>query len=689
MTDTLTMQQVADLAHVERAVVSMWRTRYVDSDEPFPAPCSSTGSLSFRASDVAAWLTRTGRGNNPDAGVDAALHSSRFVAVLDRADAASRLLLLQTLVGEPLVELERETALDVIGEAAERRNLAALLPASPTLAALADAALVADIDALVEAGYSGERVLWRMIEALRAAAATTPLADAALTAGGASLFTAALGALATGRRVLAHGEGALALIAQAVGREGVQMLEVGLSLSEGPESQPSLSRAVLLAAFAASGVDFDADIVPEGGTLHLFVEPSATMHDAQEIFASIRRIGHELEPDDIALVIAPADLLVADVSSSPEGYEARRDCFNIAEAMRVVARHAQQGKPGAAPDYTLPLRYVATLPKGLLRATGRRRLAVWVLAPHADDTSHPFTRYGDHAAHALDVAECEALASDLVAACSPDSSRHAYLRTRQQATLNLLNAASLVITPGLREPRDGGEVLAAVWRHERAAGGLSTGTEVVSAGLVAVRAPRSWNEIVTKYARVRPGHRVPDALTHSAVGAVVIGPDEVCGDRLVGSRHIDRLQLERVAPQAQFTEPGDVVFTNVGAVAAIVDVRGGAVVQQPARILRPKHDVSGGMSLVPAQAAIDINAQRSGDTAGWHVHVTPQDQFGRVELIAQSVATRRAELRAQLDALDAYESTVLTSVAQGLLRVNERDATSVMQADTASTGGAA
>ena len=63
---TITMQGIADLAGVKRPVVSMWRKRFADSGNPFPAPLDNA-KLKFDATEVGQWLRGTGHGNNPDA----------------------------------------------------------------------------------------------------------------------------------------------------------------------------------------------------------------------------------------------------------------------------------------------------------------------------------------------------------------------------------------------------------------------------------------------------------------------------------------------------------------------------------------------------------------------------------------------------------------------------------------------
>ena len=72
--NTLTLQDVADLAKVRRPVVSMWRKRPIvrGVSIPFPEPVGIIdGVARFARDEVVDWLNRTGRGNNPEHSYDA------------------------------------------------------------------------------------------------------------------------------------------------------------------------------------------------------------------------------------------------------------------------------------------------------------------------------------------------------------------------------------------------------------------------------------------------------------------------------------------------------------------------------------------------------------------------------------------------------------------------------------------
>ena len=102
---TLSMQSVANLAHVRRPVVSMWRSRHGNSNPPFPTALQ-TEPLLFDAEEVAAWLEETGRGNNPDARAEVILHSAEAKSAQEDLPTMSALLLLSALTGELLDDLD-------------------------------------------------------------------------------------------------------------------------------------------------------------------------------------------------------------------------------------------------------------------------------------------------------------------------------------------------------------------------------------------------------------------------------------------------------------------------------------------------------------------------------------------------------------------------------------------------------
>ena len=74
---TLSLPDIAFTAGVQRPVVSMWRTRHARGPHPFPSPVTDgAGPPRFLASDVVAWMERTGLGNNPHFAADVAVRGA-------------------------------------------------------------------------------------------------------------------------------------------------------------------------------------------------------------------------------------------------------------------------------------------------------------------------------------------------------------------------------------------------------------------------------------------------------------------------------------------------------------------------------------------------------------------------------------------------------------------------------------
>ncbi len=117
----LGLSDVAQLAHVQRPVVSMWRARSAGSDKPFPAPIDTArGQEWFDGSAVVDWLTATGRGNNPSARDDLAAYGSLNGGSPqgDQAvfDGITALLCLSAITSRVLGSMGRDDLIDLADE---------------------------------------------------------------------------------------------------------------------------------------------------------------------------------------------------------------------------------------------------------------------------------------------------------------------------------------------------------------------------------------------------------------------------------------------------------------------------------------------------------------------------------------------------------------------------------------------
>ncbi|MCK9247546.1 MAG: hypothetical protein M0P31_00990 [Solirubrobacteraceae bacterium] len=661
-TQTLTMQGIADLAQVRRPVVSVWRTRYpAASVAPFPEPLS-TEPLRFDAEQVAEWLVSTGRGNNRDAGLETALHADAMQRLAGDPDRASALLLLHDVVGGPV----RGMAVEAARRHLDDRRLGFLVPPDTLGSALADAELCRAADEVAEAAFSGARALDRLVDGFEGAGG--PWADEALTASAKELLAATVVELqrAEPRVVVPAGPGA-AVVAGALTRH---LDEHELPTVSLPPS--SLERVAdraawrRLAAYGASLLGQDAErgsmvagpAVAAGteaastgqqGRLCLLVAQGARRQELRDLIDGLLT---DLTEQDLLMVVGPS-LLLTD-------HAGRHD------RVRLLER---------SPGDVTPLRYVARLPKGLGRFGGRRRLGVWVLGGRPTG----WTVVGAHADLRLDAAAVSALASDVTVAVSDvaDVRAHAFRSSAVRDTRRLVRQGELIVPadPAVASP-SGGERLARAWAlsddlaRKRPSESLIDGFDLL-AGDTADGRTVGFTEATPRLGRDLPGARIPsERLDVPRPGwAIVVGPDEVRGVAPIGDRGIDRLVLERVAPRARLTEPGDVVYVAAGGPAAIVDDHGGHVVLAPARIFRCL-DTDGDHRLLPSVVASDIAEQPGRDRATWRVRTVPGDAAGPLAALTSRTGEHRRRLLRELQTLDALERELIAGFADGTLHAD-------------------
>ena len=631
---TLTMQQIADLTGVQRPVVSMWRRRSESSDVPFPQPLASA-DLRFDAGEVATWLEQTGRGNNGDASVEAARHSSAFDLLTADLDRASALLLLHDLRGEPLGDLDAE---EVLGDGHHLR-MDDLLPVDTLRSALADRQLCATVDAVVEAAFSGAAVLGDLVAGFATRRGTW--AGEALTAPASHLMADVLSALCGvhERALVPVGVGGLMLAGIAADhphenrRPRVLRSDVGR-----PRAVEELAAWRRLAA-AGSVTDIDElDAADIDGLVWLLQEQAPS--DVEDFFGRIGDVLTDVGPSDVLVVVGPAALMI-----DPRGAAARRAFLAPRD------------------DFVEPLRHVARLPKGLSRFGGRRRLALWVFSR----IDSPWTAAGALSDAAIDEVMIAGLAADVVAMTTNgvDPVSHAFTSAVVRATDHFVRQPALTAPAPTRPRIAPAEVLARVWELDRDR--LLVDQELAMSSQGAASIP--FTAATYELGRDHAGAKIPsDAIVATAAGSVtVIGPDEVRDPALLGSRAVDRLQLERTAPQAQLTQPGDVIYVGSGGPAAFVDEVGGHVVQTPARIFRCRDAETNDRQLVPAVVAEDIAGQTGSDRSTWQLRLVPVDDVKPLGHALAILDGRAAALRDELRSLNDLRTLTLDGFADGSL----------------------
>lgn len=658
---TLTMPDVAELAQVKRAVVSMWRRRYANGALPFPAPVDAEAKQPrFRAVEVAAWVERRGQGNNPDFRADAAV----VAALTDDGDptrafdALTALLALAPYTSAPLATIDPDDLVDLADEVDPHDRFAyrETVGLGPHLR---DAARHAG--AVASAAYNPASAIERLLGA-RHRTGDPRLTGTVLRAPVLNLVADVLAALAPDDEDLVVTDprpGCGDLLAAVLGR--TERVEPVLAhVPAGGDHVLRLARRRLAAnswPVEASSGDVDAHLVTQVPALD---EPDL---DPVDVLSRVEDAVLGLPIGRAAVVVGPASALVDELRDP--GAEKIRD-----DLMR-------SGR----------LRSVVLLPAGLVVSRPRQKMAIWVLG-----TVLPSASFGkkhlvvaDLSEHAPDGDEFDGsvvgdLLTDLIAAQGTDRDADAHhfrfakfldsgaVVARRQS---LLGAAKATRDLVFRDPAGTEHYLHELMAHltdpvrpselpvVRGLSGGEPGGRYTIEGLVG-----------HGFVHRRPGHRlcVEDVVQGVLEGTVpVIGTAEVLGAAAWGGRRIDRLGFLARYSSGRLTEPGDIVYVTAPRPAAVVDVEGFCVVETPARIFRVPGRARG--RVVPEVLAADINAAgvETRDPEGWTVRLVPLDQGPALSEALTVLREEEHALRARLETLTDLRGGLLDGVASGVV----------------------
>ncbi|WP_298943248.1 hypothetical protein [uncultured Microbacterium sp.] len=624
---------IARLAAVRRPVVSVWRARFAQSEDPFPAPRrTASGRALFDAAEVAQWLVRTEHGNNLDVIADAAAAAAPLG--FDSSDpqqiaAVDALLVLRALTGEPVGGASLDRLADK-ARAADPEDLCLVREIGA-----ADAASATWADALADAAYStldGARVLERR----HAASGAVGGSRGPLSGLGERMLVALAAALGVDRSRVAFATGVapdLAMrILDAIGSEPDVLVD-----SDDDAGRALRRRALLSGRVVEPGDTADGDLI-----VSRFPTPAAS--NAADVLRAIDELSLGLAPDTRAVVVAPASVLTDALVSADDRH---RSAILRAGTVRAIVR----------------------LEPGLVTSAPRERLAVWVLTPPpVSPIGERYTALVDLTDAPLTSATIGDLVSDVVAALGTarDVRAHAFRFTRIVRTASLLATRGSLLgadsRAGLPASISLGELPARI-DHARAALGVET-AEVApaSAPPLALRSVEAL--IADRHLRLLAGTRIDPAST-SSEGLVVVTADDLDRPAAIGERRIDPLLLATRHPSAQLTEPGDIVFRTSPSPRAWVDPDGSKVVAAPARVLRVRSADAGG--LVPELIAADIDESRGGPGAWrrWMLRrVAPRERAPLRATLGALAAERDALLR-RAAALDDYARLLTAGVSAG------------------------
>ncbi len=613
---TLTLTDIAELAHVQRPVVSMWRRRPRTRggvEVSFPQPVSATGGIErFDRDELVTWLETTGRGNNDEARQDAPAVS--VPAGVDGEDIVA-LLCLHAMTGDELDGLTKSQLVE-LAERADAHDHVVLRE----VRVLTDAPdLTRYVDDLVEASFGLDDALVRLESGrLRRQAGGRGLTEDVVEL---------VRAVAAACRV--HlGDEAVALVPPADYQLTRDVAEgfAGLRLDpDDPATRAHRRRARI------SGVDLLDDAAATVRVLSIVGKPATDALDA------VDNLAISLGPSDIGIVVGSAAVLCDRLLSDAE------------------LRRSQTLRPG---NLTIAIR----LPRGLWKGAHRQSLALWVL-------------HGSRGAqwlHAADldsvVVDLDDLASDVTGALELSGGR-AY-RYARRADLVPVLAGAPVVPRGVRALRVGNVGFAAHLDRIHAAT-LTTSVEVAGYDLAVAPAPaqivlrqRSLAEVAAAgHLAVKRGSRI-DVNHAGAVGTVRV----LVADGSLDHLRLDPLDAERHYPRAVRTEPGDVVFAHQPRPAAQVDTEGGALVASPSRIMRLQPTAPFGPYVLAA--LVNQLAAGGSEWQTWSVPDLPASESAALDAALKNATHHLAELRRHERAVQDLTRSLIEGVAAGAVTLD-------------------
>lgn len=643
----LSLSEIATLAQVRRQTVSMWRSRSAAGDHPFPAPAGgASGTELFAASEVAAWLAATGRGNNADAAADAASFGTS-AGIGDRS-AVEALLAVRAALDERLAEFDADEL---------RRHARSLDPEDTFLrseveslgTALPSAALA--VDAAVEAAWTPA------VAFERAAPARSRF----------SLASDALSLVADIALVLAGGGAA------------------------GEFIDPSGICTDLLLAIS--------DRAGETGDIEVVLGAESAARSARRRLAA-HGIAWRMQGSTESHRGSTSGILVAQLPNEASPSTAAREVLTAAENLMLAMPAAQRGviiAPASALSDALPpaltvlrrdllrdgrIRAIVRLPEGLLTAHPRQALTLWVLGPATvrvpDDQR--WTMVADVGERRLDAAVRGDLVGDVFATVGgyAELAAHSFAFGRVERTAAVVAGAASLTAPrsaaGTRTSRVPFEAASArAVRIEQLIGILGEPAARLAAEPIPATeeattlAPETIGRLRSdKTLRYRSGTRVADDEIGTE-GYTVIGVPELTGVVARGTRRVGILGFERTHDRALRTAPGDVVFSTTPTVAALVDHEGGSVVVAPARVLSIARRDAG---LVPELVAADIRARPPGSRRwrDWSLRRVLPERVPPLERALTTLADLRTEAERRLRAVDELDGLLADGAVFGSIR---------------------
>jgi len=684
----MTMSDIAEFAGVQRPVVTTWRRRHRD----FPAMVGGDESRPlFPPDEVAAWMLSTGRIDRERAEQELSLFLlTGLAAGYDGPDvvaAVTSLLCLRFLAGES-DSLSEGTVDPVAAVRALARRLdpddhvlLAEICSIPQTASW----LVRQVDELVEASWTCQAAFERVMSARHRFEAGR------LSASGVAPALVRLIAELSGAVERARRRGPVLVADPAAGPGDLLVAVSGLL---GPENRPAIAAAdtdlalarLLRRRLLVHGVEErdldvrvgaelpDGPAAPDAIVTQIPYQPGE-VRDADAVFTIIDDVAVRLSAGRFGVVLGPASILAGDLPPYSAQERARADL--LASDMVEAVIRLPGGLVPFRPGYETAL-WVLTQARAsrwsgrvLLADVSGRELTHQVISDLVEDVAT--WRRDGYLPGAHTRVLCQQVAvrdlidppRSLMISGRPTSRRERADDAARRVTLVTQRGADLDRIGANATANRGHvpiELLAAV--DPQLPGSVRPKTEAISALVKAKRLT------------LHKGTRLKAEHITSSGHHVVLGTDEVLGIRRAGERRVDRQVFARAYPNAQLTQPGDILFTTVLRPGAIVDQRGYSIAEFPVRILRIPAaeseqftcrvlaallfaDGSGSRAEGAVRASRAIEDQR--------VILLPPDQVRALDRLLTRIDDRRDLARKELDVIDELQDAAIGGLIDGTL----------------------
>ena len=684
----MSMTEIAELAKVQRPVVTTWRRRHRD----FPAPVGGdTAQPLFDPRQVADWLISTGRADRDQIEPELSLYTlTGLVGQYPGTDfvaAVTALICLRYLndENEPLADgtdddlavLREQAAAIDRNDLLLRSEIQGIPPTASWLAAL--------VDELIEAAW-GCRQAFERIMAARNRFRVGALAASAVSPALARLIAELSGARELARRTdslivtdPATGAGdLLAAVAHVLGPDCTPMFT-------GAEADLVLARLVRrrLTVHDVPIADVDirvgAELPDESGDPDVVVTQipyrPGEDRDAVAVLDSVGDAAVRMTAGRFAVVLGPAAVLADDLPPFSAAARAREDLLK-GEMVEAIIR----------------------LPGGLVPFRPGYETALWVLTQARHSRWRGRVLLADVSDRPLNADVVRDLAEDVIT-----WRRDGYVPSAHRRAFGVqVEISSLVDPPrplmagwhlgSQRDQKaDADERVTLITQYgadldrfgaTATADRSHVGTEALAA---ADRQPatETIGALVRQGRLIMPkGTRLIPADVGGSGKHVVLGAEEVIGSRRPGERRVDLEVFANRYPNARLTEPGDVLVTMNHRPGAMIDHDGYSIAEYPVRILRipgteaeqftPRVLASllfaGGSGRRPAGAVRTANSLKE-----QRVLLLPVAEVRYLDALLALIDARRALARREIDTLDELCQVATGGLIDGTLALISND----------------